>query len=65
MEKIMFKPMEMHLINYVHILIPANNDYTLCGQATDEYLFDRLNDNAKVTCEKCKRFVIQCREVKL
>ena len=53
------------LIPYVHVLIPSNNDYTLCGQATDEYKFDYLPDKLKVTCQKCKQFILDCKEIKL
>jgi len=53
------------LIPFVHVLISANNDYTLCGQATDEYLFDVLKDSSKVTCKKCKQFLLDCKKEKL
>ena len=46
-----------------HILINENLDYTLCGQATDEYDTKEVSQNP--TCQGCIRFVKQCKKIKV
>ena len=53
------------IVDYVHVLIPANNDYTLCGMATHEYKHDILPNNTKVTCKKCIQHIKECKEINL
>ena len=49
----------------IHVLIKENNDYTLCGHATDEYHIQILPDNTKVTCHNCKSFILSCKKIKI
>ena len=51
------------MLDGIHVLVDANNDYTLCGHATDEYNIRRVKKNP--TCPNCIRMVKDCRAVKL
>lgn len=50
------------LLGLVHILIDGNNDYTLCGHATDEYNIKIVKTNP--TCKNCIVVVKDCKLIK-
>ena len=50
--------LDSELLPYTHVIIPSDGDYTLCGQATDEYLYDVKKDGTKITCSKCREHII-------
>ena len=53
---------DVSLLGLVHILIDGNNDYTLCGHATDEYNIRIVKKNP--TCENCIQVVKDCKSIK-
>ncbi len=53
---------DISLIGFVHICIDSNNDYTLCGHATDEYNISIVDK--KPTCRNCIEVVKDCKLIK-
>lgn len=53
----------------VHLMNPINSEYSLCGDAFDDYESEDgcLNKTSKryVTCKRCRDIITHCRRVKL
>ena len=49
------------LLKYWHIIIPPQ-DYTACGQATDEYEIERKQ--GLVTCPKCIKIIKEYQNIR-
>ncbi|KKK84434.1 hypothetical protein LCGC14_2783390, partial [marine sediment metagenome] len=49
------------LLGLIHICIGSNNDYTLCGHATDEYNIGVVKN--KPTCKSCMDIVRDCKSI--